>query len=83
MNQYRYLFSRSQDIHIVMYNGDWDSVVPFTDTIKNLEKLNLKDEYLYTPMILNGQHVGFTQLYSGMNFVVVKGASHQASMTKR
>lgn len=27
--------------HIVLYNGDWDDVVPYTDTIKNLHKLKL------------------------------------------
>jgi hypothetical protein len=25
----------------VLYNGDWDAVVPFIDTVKNLAKLNL------------------------------------------
>lgn len=42
MHQYRYLLTRNEDIHIILYNGDWDSVVPFTDTIKHLERLNLK-----------------------------------------
>lgn len=31
---------------VVLYNGDWDSVVPYIDTIKNLEKLDMKESYL-------------------------------------
>jgi len=32
--------------HMVLYNGDWDDVVPFTDTIKNMRKLKLEESYL-------------------------------------
>jgi hypothetical protein len=35
--------NKLSDYHIVLYNGDWDDVVPFTDTLKNLEALNLKE----------------------------------------
>jgi hypothetical protein len=31
-----------QKIKIYLFNGDWDDVVPFTDTYKNLERLGLK-----------------------------------------
>lgn len=31
---------------VVLYNGDWDSVVPYIDTIKNLEKLDMQESYL-------------------------------------
>jgi len=31
-----------QNIKIYLFNGDWDDVVPFTDTYKNLERLGLK-----------------------------------------
>ena len=72
-----------EDIHIILYNGDWDSVVPYTDTRKNLEKLNLDGSYLYTPIIEDDQHVGFSQIYSGLNFVIIKGASHQVPQSKR
>lgn len=36
MFQYSYLLNRLKDIHVVLYNGDWDAVVPFGDTLKNL-----------------------------------------------
>jgi hypothetical protein len=41
MSAYRYLLSRISQYQIALYNGDWDAVVPYVDTIKNLEKLNL------------------------------------------
>jgi len=42
MHQYRILLGEMSDYHIILYNGDWDDVVPYTDTIKNLKKLNLE-----------------------------------------
>jgi hypothetical protein len=41
LSEMRYLFTRLDDIQVVLYNGDWDGVVPFGDTLKNLEKLNM------------------------------------------
>jgi hypothetical protein len=43
MHEYRYLLNKLEDYHIVLYSGDWDDVVPFTDTMKNLEALYLKE----------------------------------------
>lgn len=34
--QLSYLLNRLSDIHLVFYNGDWDAVVPYLDTLKNL-----------------------------------------------
>jgi hypothetical protein len=31
-----------QNIKIYLFNGDWDDVVPFIDTYKNLDRLGLK-----------------------------------------
>lgn len=42
ISEYRYLLDRLDKYHIILYNGDWDAVVPFIDTVANLEKLNLK-----------------------------------------
>lgn len=36
-----------------------------------------------TPWFVNEQHAGFIQLYSGVSFVLVKGASHQVPQSKR
>ena len=41
MASYRYLLAKWPKYAIFLYNGDWDDVVPYGDTIKNLEKLNL------------------------------------------
>lgn len=41
MTSYRKLLGRSNIYSIVLYNGDWDAVVPYVDTLKNLKKLNL------------------------------------------
>ena len=44
--QMQYLLTRLDTIHLVLYNGDWDAVVPFGDTIKNLQKLNIFNPFL-------------------------------------
>ena len=36
-----------------------------------------------TPLFLNEQHIGFSQVYSGVSFILVKGASHQVPQSKR
>lgn len=41
MAEYRYLLGRVNNYQILLYNGDWDDVVPFKDTLKNIAKLNL------------------------------------------
>lgn len=45
MASYRYLLSRISKYHIILYNGDWDDVVPYGDTVKNLKKLNLEPSH--------------------------------------
>ncbi len=41
MFQYEQILGYENKIHMIFVNGDWDSVVPFTDTQKNLKKLKL------------------------------------------
>lgn len=38
IDQLRYLLFRNK-YSIVLYNGDWDAVVPYIDTLKNIPKL--------------------------------------------
>ena len=45
-HQLTYLLTRQDDIHIILYNGDWDGVVPYVDTLKNMEKLGMEEAYL-------------------------------------
>ena len=41
MAEYRYLLDRQDKYHIIFFNGDWDSIIPYSDTIQNIGKLNL------------------------------------------
>jgi len=44
VDSYRYLLNKNSSLYkIVVYSGDWDSVVPYVDTIKNLKRLNLQE----------------------------------------
>jgi hypothetical protein len=48
MESYLYLLGRIPDknYQIHLYNGNWDYVVPFTDTINNIKRLNLEESYV-------------------------------------
>ena len=46
MAEYRYILDRPQKFHVVLYNGDWDDIIPFADTLSNLDKLKLDPSYL-------------------------------------
>ena len=48
MESYKYLLSlmlTDQKITIVLYNGNWDTVVPYHDTIRGIKDLNLVESY--------------------------------------
>jgi len=83
LESYRYLLTRTHVLQYVLYNGEWDAVVPYVDTLKNLAKLNLQESYLYTPWFTNDQHSGFQMVYSGVVYVTFKGAGHMVPQTKR
>jgi serine carboxypeptidase-like clade 2 len=63
-------------VRIWLYNGDWDDVVPLTDTLKNLNNMNVKPNGPYTPWFVGDDHAGFYRDYNGLRLVTVKGASH-------
>lgn len=48
MQSYRILLSRlsTKNYQIVLYNGDWDDVVPYHDTQKVLKELYLSESYI-------------------------------------
>ena len=83
MYQYLHLLTRTEHLSIYLYNGDWDSVVPFRDTIKNIYGLKLSESKPYSSIFLDDQHIGFNQYYDGIHFMLVKGASHQVPQSKR
>lgn len=49
MNSYRHLLglmeSAERKINIILYNGNWDAVVPYVDTLKGIRLLNLVEVY--------------------------------------
>ena len=45
MEEYKYLLVRQSKYSISLYNGDWDDVVPWHDTLNNLEALDLVPVY--------------------------------------
>lgn len=67
-------------IKVFLYTGDWDSVVPFTDTFKNLERMSLKLQGSQLPWLIgttDKQHAGFYRIYSyNLTVYQVKGAGH-------
>lgn len=40
-------------IKIYIFSGDWDDVVPFTDSYKNLNKMGLRVQGNTTPWLIN------------------------------
>jgi hypothetical protein len=48
MQSYRILLSRlsTKNYQIVLYNGDWDDVVPYHDTVKAIKELYLTEAYI-------------------------------------
>ena len=48
IHSYRYLLGRviEKNYQIHLYNGNWDFIVPYSDTISNIKDLNLKESYL-------------------------------------
>lgn len=48
MQSYRILLSRlsTKNYQLVLYNGDWDDVVPYHDTVKAIKELYLTDSYI-------------------------------------
>ena len=48
MQEYRSIMLTGA-VRIWLYSGDWDDVVPFTDTEKNVEKLNRPKQGDWSP----------------------------------
>lgn len=50
MNSYRHLLglllSPERKISIILYNGNWDAVVPYVDTVKGINLLNLVTSWI-------------------------------------
>lgn len=64
-------------VRVWLYSGDFDDVVPFTDTEKNVKKLYRSKAGEWSSWNVKDQHAGFYQSYD-QNFTVitVKAAGH-------
>jgi len=66
-------------------SGDWDDVVPFSDTYKNLNKMGLRPLGNAIPWLIDDiDHAGFIKNYSyGLVLFLVKGAGHEVPLYQR
>lgn len=71
-------------LRIYIISGDWDDIVPFTDTLKNIKRMNLNQLGNTVPWSVNDQHSGFIRTYSkGLKFYTIKGAGHAVPLYQR
>ena len=76
MQEYRSLLTVGS-IRIWLYNGDFDDVVPFVDTEKNVEKLYRFKSGEWSSWNVKDQHAGFYQVYDqNLTVITVKAAGH-------
>lgn len=72
-------------VKLWLFNGDWDDVVPYPDTEKNLVNMGRTKAGNWEPWFVGEHHAGFYQAYLGkdkLQVVTVKGASHMVPQTK-
>lgn len=71
-------------LKVYLYTGDWDDVVPFTDTLDNLFLMNLRQQGSMQPWIIDDQHAGFIRTYSyNLTVFHIKGAGHEVPLYQR
>lgn len=68
---------------VLIYNGDTDSVVPYTTTLNWIQNLNLGVVNAWRPWYIGDQVRGFVQEFKGMTYATVKGAGHMVPQWKR
>ncbi|KAK3244422.1 hypothetical protein CYMTET_45960 [Cymbomonas tetramitiformis] len=74
---YRYLIDSAEDLHIVIYSGDDDSVCGTMGTQSWLYDLGYPIVEEWTPWKVNEQVAGFVTKFKGFNFVTVHTAGHE------
>ncbi len=81
MKQYASIFL-NPGVRVWLFNGDWDDVVPYRDTEKNLDAMHMERTGEWEPWFSGVHHAGFYQTYKNLVLVTVKGASHMVPQTK-
>lgn len=69
----------NQAVKIWLYSGDWDDVVPYTDTLKNLKNMRILPAGPYKSWFIGEDHAGFFQVYNYLTLITVKGAGHMVT----
>uniref|UniRef100_A0A0D3A309 Carboxypeptidase n=1 Tax=Brassica oleracea var. oleracea TaxID=109376 RepID=A0A0D3A309_BRAOL len=67
-------------LRIWVFSGDADAIVPVTSTRYSINALNLSTLSPYGPWYIDGQVVGWSQQYAGLNFVIVRGSGHEVAL---
>jgi carboxypeptidase C (cathepsin A) len=76
MDEYRQIFTNGA-LRVWLYSGDFDDVVPFTDTEKNVDQLFRSKAGEWTSWNVKEQHAGFFQAYDqNLTVITVKAAGH-------
>lgn len=82
MDEYRRIFL-NRGVKVWLFSGDWDDVVPFTDTEKNVDALRRTKVGEWTAWNVGDQHAGFFQLYdNNFTIITVKSAGHMVPQTQ-
>lgn len=81
MEEYKRIFL-NRAVKVWLFNGDWDDVVPFRDTEKNLAELKIGKVGEWEPWFFGAHHAGFYQEYEKLTVITVKAASHMVPQAK-
>jgi carboxypeptidase C (cathepsin A) len=81
MDEYRKIISNG-GVKVWLFSGDWDDVVPYTDTEKNVEQFRRQKVGDWNLWNVGDQHAGFYQIYDKLTVITVKGAGHMVPVTK-
>lgn len=75
------------DYRVHLFNGDFDDVVPFTDTLKNLEKMGFRQSGALRSWKIKDQNIGMKREFVNgdkkLKFWTIKGAGHEVPQYKR
>jgi serine carboxypeptidase-like clade 2 len=81
MEEFRQIFL-NKGIKVWLFSGDWDDVVPYPDTVYNLNLLGRKKLGNQEPWFVGETHSGFYQLYDSLTLITVKGSGHWVPIFK-
>lgn len=75
-------FFENDDLHIMIYSGDVDSVCPFLGSMYWIDNFKQKIVDEWKPYYLNKQVAGYVQKYEKITLATVRGAGHMVPQFK-